>query len=86
MRTLQAQFSDVDDLLREAMHGHLHGHGPFIIENSGRIGPLVELLAAAQQFPAEYASVSFAGSFAPKVRDAWATGQPFGGGFSVSIR
>mgnify|MGYP001340746372 CR=1 FL=1 len=61
MRTLQAQFSDVDDLLREAMHGHLHGHGPFIIENSGRIGPLVELLAAAQQFPAEYASVSFAG-------------------------
>ena len=82
MHTLQAQFSDVDDLLREAIRGHLQGHGSFVIENSGRIGPLVELLAAAQQFPNEYASVSFAGSFAPKVRDAWATGQPFGGGFS----
>ena len=82
MNTIQAQFSNVDDLLREAMHGQLHGHGSFLIENSGRIGPLVELLAAAQQFPAEYSSVSFAGSFAPKVRDAWATGQPFGGGFN----
>ncbi len=82
MQTVQAHFSVVDDLLKEAASGHLHEHGSFLIEKSGRIGPLVELLAAAQQFPVEYASVFFAGSFAPKVRDAWAMGQPFGGGFS----
>lgn len=82
MHALQAQFSDVDDLLREAAHGRLRNHGSIVIENSGRIGPLVELLAGAQQFPAEYASVSFEGSFAQKAREAWATGQSFGGGYS----
>src|SRR3546814_18357516 len=42
----------------------------------------MELLAGAQQFPGEYNSISFAGTFASKVREAWATGKPFGGGFN----
>lgn len=82
MHALQAQFSVVDDMLAEAVHGRLRSHGSMRIENSGRIGPLIELLAAAQQFASEYEAVSFAGSFAPKLREAWATGQPFGGAFS----
>lgn len=82
MNSVQAQFSNVDDLLREATHGRLRGYGSLLIENSGRIGPIVELLAATHQFPGEYGAISFAGAFAPKVREAWATGQPFGGGYS----
>lgn len=82
MHALQAQFSVVDDLLTEAAHGRLRSYGSMRIENSGRIGPIIELLAAAQQFASEYEAVSFAGSFAPKLREAWATGQPFGGAFS----
>src|SRR3546814_16918025 len=42
----------------------------------------MELLAGAQQFPGEYNSISFAGTFASTVREAWATGKPFGGGFN----
>src|SRR3546814_14577678 len=82
MHSLHAQFSDVDDLLREAVHGRLRDHGSIVIQNSGRIGPLIELLAGAQQFPGEYNSISFAGTFASKVREAYATGKPFGGGFN----
>ena len=82
MPALQAQFSHVDDLLREAAHGRLRDHGSIVIENSGRIGPLIELLAGAQQLPGEYDSISFAGAFASKVREAWATGKSFGGGFN----
>ena len=82
MYAFQAQFSDVDDLMREAAHGRLRDHGSIVIEKSGRIGPLIELLAGAQQFPGEYDSISFAGAFASKVREAWATGKPFGGGFN----
>lgn len=82
MHALKAQFSDVDDLLREAAHGRLRGHGSIVIENSGRIGPLIELFAGAQQFPSEYKSISFAGAFASKASEAWATGQPFGGGYN----
>src|SRR3546814_13599502 len=82
MHSLHAQFSDVDDLLREAVHGRLRDHGSIVIQNSGRIGPLIELIAGAQQFPGEYNSISFAGKFAYKVREAWATVKPFGGGFN----
>src|SRR3546814_9593996 len=82
MHSLHAQFSDVDDLLREAVHGRLRDHGSIVIQNSGRIGPLIELIAGAQQLPGEYNSISFAGTFASKVREAWATGKPFGGGFN----
>lgn len=81
MQSLQAQFSIVDDLLAEAAHARLRGHGAFVVENSGRIGPLVELLSATDQFPSEYQSVSFAGGFAIKLQKAWATCAPFGGGF-----
>lgn len=81
MQALQAQFSVADDLLAEATHGRLLGHGALHIEKSGRIGPLIELLSAATQFPDQYRSVSLAGAFAPKLREAWATGQSFGGGY-----
>lgn len=82
MQAFQAQFSDADDLLREAAYGRLRAHGPLLIESSGRIGPVIELIAGAMQFPYEYDSVSFSGVFARKVHEAWATGQPFGGGFT----
>lgn len=82
MQALQAHFTVVDDLLAEAERGTLRGHGSFVIENAGRIGPLMELLSAAHQFPEEYKSISFAGTFARKLREAWASGQPFGGGFT----
>lgn len=81
MQSLQAQFAIVDDLLAEAAHSRLNSRGAFVIENSGRIGPVVELLCAASQFPSEYQSISFRGEFARKLRDAWTTGTSFGGDF-----
>lgn len=80
MRSFRAQFSVVDDILSEAIHGRLPSCGPLNIEKSGRIGPLVELLSAAIQFPLEYNSVLFSSGFAMRLRRAWKTGVPFGGG------
>lgn len=81
MYSLEAQFPIIDDLLAEATLGRLRDHGDVVIEKSGRIGPLVELLSAATQFPEEYRSISFNASFATQLRDAWATGIQFGGAF-----
>ena len=81
MQSFEAQFPIVDDLLAEAEHARLRDHGAIAIENSGRVGPLVELVSAAAQFPSEYQSISIAGAFGAKLRDAWATGIPFGGSF-----
>ena len=81
MQALQANFSVVDDLLAEAEHGRLRDHGEFLIENSGRIGPLVELLSATTRYPDEYQTVSYAGSFANRLREAWDSGKWFGGNF-----
>lgn len=81
MQSFQAHFSVVDDLLAEAERGRLRDHGAFVIENAGRIGPLVELLSATMSHPREYQTVSLAGSFANRLREAWASGTPFGGGF-----
>lgn len=82
MQSLQAQFSVTDDLLAEAARGGLLRRGELVIQKSGRIGPLVELLSAAVEYPEEYRSISFAGSFAAKLRSAWTTGAPFGGAFA----
>lgn len=81
MTPLIAQFSVVDDLLSEAIHGRLRDHGAFEIEPSGKIGPLVELVSAAIQFPEQYELISLSGDFGVKLRKAWATGTPFGGAF-----
>lgn len=81
MKPLQAQFAVADDLLAEATHGRLRHHGSLVIEESGRIGPLVELLSAAAQFPDEYQSISFASQFAKQLENAWATGTIFGGDY-----
>lgn len=78
---MQAHFSVVDDLLAEAEGGRLASHGEVLIENSGRIGPLVELLSAATNHSDEYQSVSLAGSFAKRLREAWHCGESFGGDF-----
>lgn len=79
MQTLKARFSVVDDLLAEAQRGRLNDHGEFVIENSGRIGPLVELLSATTNHPGDYQAVSLAGSFANRLKHSWATGASFGG-------
>ena len=81
MDRFPAEFSIVDDILAEAVHGRLRDRGACVIENSGRIGPIVELLSAAMQFPSEYQSVSLAGKFAATLRNAWATATPFGGAY-----
>lgn len=81
MQALQARFTVVNDLLAEAERGSLKDHGKFVVENSGRIGPLVELLSAATSHPGEFKSVSLAGSFANRLKESWACGIPFGGSF-----
>lgn len=83
MRNFKADFSVVDDLLLEAARGRLRSYGTLVIEKSGRIGPLVELLSAATQFPNEYESISVKGAFAPMLKAAWETGIPFGGSFGA---
>ena len=54
MHTLQAQFSDVDDLLREAMRGHLHGRGSFMIEKQ-------KLVPGRASFTVRYESAQYTG-------------------------
>lgn len=81
MQTLQAHFSVVDDLLAEAEHGRLRGRGDLLVGNSGRIGPLVELLSAKTGHPKEFQTVSLAGSFANRLEEAWECGRSFGGRF-----
>ena len=81
----RADFSFSDDLLSEAWHGRLRNLGEIVVLNSGRIGPLIELVSAATQIPSEYQSISFAGTFALKLRQAWEAGQPFGGGYGEQV-
>lgn len=81
MQVLQAHFSVVDDLLAEAERGRLRSRGGFLVENSGRIGPLVELLSAKLSHPNEFQAVSLAGSFANRLEESWACGKSFGGNF-----
>jgi hypothetical protein len=79
---MQATFSVADDLLAEAARGRLQTHGPIEIEKSGLIGPLVELISAAAQFPDEYESISLVGEFASQLKSACASGVSFGGAFN----
>lgn len=81
MHHLPAQFSVVDDLLAEAANGRLRGHGALAIVNSDRIGPLIELLSAAIEFPTEYQLISLASEFATNLQNAWLKATPFGGSF-----
>lgn len=81
MRSLEAHFSVVDDLLTEAALGRLRDHGSIIIEKSDRIGPVVELLSAAARLGEQYQSISLNGEFATQMRNALATGISFGGAY-----
>lgn len=82
MISARAEFSAVDDLLREATHSQLASHGTIIVEKSGRIGPVVELTFGSMQFANQYHSVSVSGAFSNNLRIALQTGQPFGSGFN----
>lgn len=79
MSPLQVDFAVVDDLLEEASHGRLAGHGVIAVGRSGRIGPIVELAMGSLQYAGEYGSISVEGGFASSLRAALGSGRPFGG-------
>jgi len=81
MVTARADFTSADDMLQEAMRERLAGHGPIVIERSGRIGPIIELTLASLQFVQQYRSVTVQGGFAANLFRALQSGQPFGGGY-----
>jgi len=81
MSPIQADFAVVDDLLQEAAHARLAGHGAIAVARSGRIGPLVELAMGALQHAGEYDSVSMEGGFAASLHAALGSGRPFGGAY-----
>ena len=78
MINTQADFTAADDILQEAACERLAGHGPIVIETSGRVGPVVELTLASLQFAVQYRSVTVQGGFAAHLRRALRSGQPFG--------
>lgn len=78
---IRADFTAADDMLQEASRERLAGHGPIIIERSGRIGPIVELTLASLQCESQYQSVTIEGGFAPKLYQALQSGQPFGSSY-----
>lgn len=81
METIRAEFAVADDILQEAVRGQLTGHGPIVIEKSGRIGPTVELALASLQFADQYQAIAINGRFSASLRQAIQTRRPFGNGF-----
>ena len=81
MVNTRADFTAADDMLQEAARERLAGHGPIVIERSGRIGPVVELTLASLQFAEQYRSVTVQGGFATHLCRALQSGQPFGSGY-----
>jgi hypothetical protein len=81
MSPLQADFAVVDDLLQEAAHARLAGHGAIAVARSGRIGPIVELAMGSLQHAGEYGLVTVEGSFAASLRAALGSGRPFGSAY-----
>ena len=81
MVTTQAAFDVADDMLREAWHERLAGHGPISILRSGRIGPIVELALASLQHVVQYETVTIDGEFASNLSQALLSRQPFGSSF-----
>lgn len=85
MVSSRAEFTVADDLLREAAHSRLATRGTILVEKSGRIGPVVELIHGSIQYADQYRSVSVSGAFSDNLRNALQTGQPFGSGFSDCV-
>jgi anti-sigma regulatory factor (Ser/Thr protein kinase) len=81
MVSFQADFATSDDILLEAASRRLSGHGSLIVEDVGRIGPIVEMSLAAIEHREQYSGILIEGEFAPKLRRALQTGRPCGGHF-----
>lgn len=81
MVTARADFAVADDILQEATKELLIGHGPIIVERSGRIGPLVEMALAKIYHPRQYQSVVINSGFSKDLGAALHSGKSFGGAF-----
>lgn len=82
MTSVVADFAVADDLLREAGQGRLAGYASIVLQESGRIGPLVEIALAAMSHGDQYRGVSVNSSFAARLNQALQTRCPFGSGYN----
>ena len=82
MTPIRADFAAADDLLREASQGRLAARPSFILEKSGRIGPLVEIALAAILHGDQYRGISVNSLFATGLRQSLLTRCPFGAAYN----
>lgn len=85
MEKPRAEFAITDDILREALQERLANLGAIVIERSGRIGPIVELMLASLQFKDQYKSVRIDSEFSTSLWRALQSGIPFGGDYQDVI-
>lgn len=85
MGSFQADFAASDDILREAAAGRLSSYGLLAVNDTGRVGPIVEMALAAIQHRDQYGGICIGGDFASKLQNALQTGRPFGGDFHARV-
>lgn len=82
-REVIGDFAGADDLLWAAQTGRLERLGRVRVMNSGRIGPLIEILMARRAHSAALAGVAFVPPFAASVEAALANGEISGTNFEA---
>ena len=78
---LVGDFAGADDLLWAAQTGELARMGPVRVAQSGRVGPLVEILLARREAPDLFATVTLQAPFAITLDDAIGRNQITGTNF-----
>ena len=86
-KSVIGDFAGADELLAVAQAGRLESFGRVRFTRAGRIGPLVELAAARQVYPASYGAITVDASFATDleraIRAGTACGFQYGARFGV---